>query len=820
MLYSSANCGSGKTHSMIQLISINKNFYNGKVIFVQPKKENLLESEIQFKAKGMTPHIIDEDHLTEEMTSVAKGLYSYILKRKIKKTDVLLVTHQSFLKHMVNMGNITNGYHVVFDEVPQESFGEFTLSLSTNKDILLKYIQTAPSKNQDFFVLKPIDRVQMNTCMTTEGEDEINDKLRKFFEKLLNEKHYTVEIRKDVWESFKKNKRNGRNNVSFITHFYMLPEIFDDFLNVHFLSAKFEESDIYHIFKELGVSFVEKELPKLQYKEHENITHTFIRYCMERDFSKTMRSYKCLNQKTIIQNILDISRLNMSPDDKQLLVLNKDMIDGDFKEYKLPQNSELISSYVHGLNGYKHIHNITFAASLNYRNTQADFLHDRFGLSYEDIDKSFLFSSTYQAICRTSIRDKHDDSHRLITVPDYRSAVYVQEVLGIPDSRVSSLENFMFLPEQKQSGGQTKTHKQTKELTELKRKTKNIIISECKAFKDFYLDDENRFRINLLNGISTYEVAEYIDFKEPEDILDFFENESKFTSNDKHAQGRLAWCCLLLSDRNEVDGKKFGANNNHGYTCLMFDKDSSETGEDLSFLDCASWFRKQGWSFFMYETYSGKGNFRVVLPLKHVITCEAHELLTKWINKRISTEAGKKGSVFKWKEKSKGPFDDSKFNAAAKFYLPNHSPERTDYQTYRYKGNIFDPCKELKGKDIKVPEYMCEKMIGLTTHKKKIYERIVNPAINAVLNTSGVKQTHDELRDKKCNEQQEKFLLNKSHDSLGELVRKMTFWERKEEILPFVLMNYRNTQEMKNECEGWIKKYANMVTCSEKFKWK
>lgn len=128
----------------------------------------------------------------------------------------------------------------------------------------------------------------------------------------------------------------------------------------------------------------------------------------------------------------------------------------------------------------------------------------------------------------------------------------------------------------------------------------------------------------------------------------------KFTSNDKHAQGRLAWCCLLLSDRNEVDGKKFGANNNHGYTCLMFDKDSSETGEDLSFLDCASWFRKQGWSFFMYETYSGKGNFRVVLPLKHAITCEAHELLTKWINKRISTEAGKKEVCLSGKRNQKG----------------------------------------------------------------------------------------------------------------------------------------------------------------------
>jgi hypothetical protein len=115
---------------------------------------------------------------------------------------------------------------------------------------------------------------------------------------------------------------------------------------------------------------------------------------------------------------------------------------------------------------------------------------------------------------------------------------------------------------------------------------------------------------------------------------------------------------------------------------------------------------------------------------------------------------------------------------------------------------------------------MCVQKIGLTTHKKKIYDMIVNPALNAVLNISGITQTHDYLRNKKCKEQQEKFLMNKSHDSLGELVRKMTFWERKEEILPFVLMNYRNTQEMKNECEGWIKKYANMVTCSEKFKWK
>lgn len=819
MKYTSALCGSGKTHTVIRSIAKNKYKFRGRAILVQPKKQNLIESEAALKSLGMTPQVIDEDHIPvdkhgKKETTVAARLNAYMgPQRTPQAEDVLLVTHASFLHIIRKMRpEIKANYVVIFDETPQNVFGQFQLSLSTNANLITDHIITEESQHEDFFRLAPKDDVEIQIFLTKEGEDEVNDKLRGLFDKLLDD-DFRCEIRKDLWNRFLKNKKNSKNNVAFTAHHYMQPTIFSGFKYVHFLSDKFIESDLFHIFQKQGVHFEEQEL-KVRYSEHKNTTTTHIRYCMERDFSKSKRTNLCKNGKTIIQNILDVSRMNIQ-DDKTLLVLNKDMIEGDsdlLKSIKIPPNVEIISSYVHGLNEYQDVHHITFAASLNYRDTQSDFLFDRFGISYEDIDRSFLFSSTYQAVCRTSIRNMNDNSFRVITVPDRRSAAYLQEVLGIPDERVKSLEDHMYLYEEKTSGGQKKDHKQTKEMTELKKATKKIIIKECEEFSNFMIDEFSRFRINLLDKTLTTQISNVLDFENPEDILDFFEKESSFTSDDKHTEDRLAWCALInteasLNPRTGLS-TKYGEANNAGYTCLMFDKDTSKTGEDISFTECAAWFKKQNWSFFMYETYSGTGNFRVVLPMTQVITCEAHELLTKWINKSI----GNLG--FKADENEPGPFDSSKFNAASKFFLPNHKAG-TKIKTRRNKGAILNPIKALKSKEVKISDQMAQAKQGQTSHKKKIYERVINPALTAINKT----ETRSELRNRKSEEAKEKFLQSKGHNELAELVRKMTFWEKSDEILPFVLMNYRNSPDMQRETEGLIRQYASMQTCTQKFGW-
>ena len=130
MKYTSALCGSGKTHTVIRSIAKNKYKFRGRAILVQPKKQNLIESETALKSLGMTPQVIDEDHIAvdkhgKKETTVAARLNAYMgPQRTPKSEDVLLVTHASFFHIIRKMRPETKAnYIVIFDETPQNVFG-------------------------------------------------------------------------------------------------------------------------------------------------------------------------------------------------------------------------------------------------------------------------------------------------------------------------------------------------------------------------------------------------------------------------------------------------------------------------------------------------------------------------------------------------------------------------------------------------------------------------------------------------------------------------------------------------------------------------
>ena len=91
----------------------------------------------------------------------------------------------------------------------------------------------------------------------------------------------------------------------------------------------------------------------------------------------------------------------------------------------------------HGINNYSDVHNVAFLSSLNPSSDQFRFLESK-GLSSQEVRTITYYSTAYQAVMRTSLRNPHDFTPKRIVVPDRDAAEYLHKLL--PGSRIERLD--------------------------------------------------------------------------------------------------------------------------------------------------------------------------------------------------------------------------------------------------------------------------------------------------------------------------------------------------------------------------------------------
>ena len=218
-----------------------------------------------------------------------------------------------------------------------------------------------------------------------------------------------------------------------------MPQMLDGFRSVLMAAANFEGTMVYQLWKELGVEFtkdtsLEKEL---RFQEHQNGHSGTIKYCDERDWSDRRKKSLIVSElepaNTIVLDKIIAAAKEEFGNDQFLWQANAKIKTGDF----FGANAIRLPNVPHGLNDFSHINKIVFLSSLLPARDHFRFLENH-GVTGEQVRRSIYYSTAYQSVMRTSIRDPKNDQPKTIIVPDRGLAEYLSGLF--PGSVIEKLD--------------------------------------------------------------------------------------------------------------------------------------------------------------------------------------------------------------------------------------------------------------------------------------------------------------------------------------------------------------------------------------------
>lgn len=389
--YSSLPCGSGKTHSIINLIKNNfhQNEYNYLISCKSIDLCNNYEKMLtEFNEEVYSIHSQKSDHVLKD----------YIENFKSKKEKFILIITHDLLQRIIEEDRKLGSFILIVDELlPVYKPYEVKVPHSFETNIKPYCKKVGGAKNTDIYAIT--DEAIPILKNILKSNDEVVDVLRNVYKCLIFGLHITV-----------------TNNELIKTIEVLAQSLLGGFHECYFLAADFEESLFYKLFPyALEVYNFDCRYPK-----HENGKRLKIYYGFEKKASKNKLS-EIIDEKSILQQQID--SWNKLVDSDYIYTTNILTIKNDskFAFEKLKNNP-------HGLNQYQHIHNM-FISTVNRPSTSDKyFLESVFDIEidYDILKRDRYLDPIYQMACRTSLRDPNSEEDVVIFVPDLEAAKYLQ----------------------------------------------------------------------------------------------------------------------------------------------------------------------------------------------------------------------------------------------------------------------------------------------------------------------------------------------------------------------------------------------------------
>jgi hypothetical protein len=165
---------------------------------------------------------------------------------------------------------------------------------------------------------------------------------------------------------------------------------------------------------------------KLLFRKHQNGKLITIHYGVDTVWSK-----KFMSETDARDRLLDAAR-GVFAGKEFLLQANKDYDDSIPASVRLPNAP-------HGLNDYMGYDCLIFVSALNPYGDYFKYLNHNYGLTSEDVRKAIYYQTLYQAVLRTSIRDKDSETYKIIVVPDKSASEYLKTLF--PQCTTKKLQN-------------------------------------------------------------------------------------------------------------------------------------------------------------------------------------------------------------------------------------------------------------------------------------------------------------------------------------------------------------------------------------------
>lgn len=408
--YCSAPAGSGKTHSLVNRACDFAREHK-RVIILQPTKELIsktIQDELLARRKPPQHYVFTQDTL-EKGCSVAAELTRFF-NGADNVGQMVFATHQ-VLPHIPYIAN-QHDWHLLVDEEMQVLRHQ-AHRIPRTHSLLTEHLELKPYNSVHSLVV-PRHRSALAKMGRNKDEDEV---LAQFSDtiRILTNEHFATHINTEHYERL----RAGQNKtISF--HSVLRPTILNGFGSVFMAAANVEDTALYQLWsRDISFELDRAFADLLRFNEHRNGDLITIHYGVDTPWSKRLAEKNAgPNDCQSIQDRLIEGIQNLFGETPFLWQANK-----GFAENPFGPNAQRLPNKPHGLNGYSAIDNIAFFSHLNPRTDHFRFLESH-GLTAFDVRRAISFSTIYQSVMRTSIRDPKNTNSKIIVVPDREAAEF------------------------------------------------------------------------------------------------------------------------------------------------------------------------------------------------------------------------------------------------------------------------------------------------------------------------------------------------------------------------------------------------------------
>ncbi|MBB5715834.1 hypothetical protein [Sphingomonas aerophila] len=645
--YVSALAGTGKTHSALrhaaQQVALGK-----KVAVATPSIALSAEWHRNAVALSLNVTLIDSSTQAAPWTA----LMNHLRTTPTSTGELLIITHKTLLTMAAEWPR-AGDWHLIVDETFQPT--EMSVPrLTTKHAIITDYLDVIALGSNSYLpvTVRHGFHGQAQAQMINKDEDGALAIANGVFRAVFDP-HVDLFVDRNSWH---QTVQNVSPRLLFGT--LLKPSLLGGFRNVTVLAAMFEDTALYHAWKEQGVTWTpHKRITKaLRYQTHGNGNLLTIEYLFERNWSKTFRD-KTINKQLVYDQVLDIveQRLGGQP---YLYVPNLD--EAEAASSKL--SGQNISSVCHGLNTYSGTHRIAFLAALNPTSDTQRFQGQVVFTAgdKEAIRNACYHQSVYQAVMRTSLRNPDDKSPKHIVVMDRSAADYLAQffpgatVLANPDT--AGVKTTLGRPAIWDYKDQRRKVEQVRQKLIAEQ---NDVATETAWLSTF--------------PTKLHAVGECVDGSVALIAEAYKSLMREPLGLDKAMNVHLS---PTLFDPDKAEKTKRGKSNAFLISGIFLDNDGGTVTVDV-FKEVLSDVR-----WIMTPTFTGSGRYRVYIPTSTPMTPQADQVVRKLLLQRFE-DAGHPVAG--------SGFDTSKLNEASLFIRPGINPAGDTWLLDWFPDDIADP---------------------------------------------------------------------------------------------------------------------------------
>lgn len=430
----SAPCGAGKTTRVINHIANNLLLKNW--LYVGPTIRLLKQMEAGLRQRDVLCTIISSE---TDPKSVGSKIVTF-LKSAPNNGTVLLITWHAYER--LPYFHRRDDWQIFIDEVPQVDRA-FPLMLPNNPEFIRDNLEIDRLVTADIGCVRAKNDNWADKWK--EGvRDDVDQVFRPVFEHILSP-HHDVFVRIDDWQRLMEDGAfevsEARNVLMFVS--MLNPILFRDAI---LIGANIEDSLLHDWLKRFHRVDVQ---PWASYELNTACggvlaggmspppSNEIWYFFDDRAASKHLYGQRLDGKESIIDQ-MDREVLSQFGGSEFLYITNNDRS----SEIITRDNPKAIfvSPKCHGLNDYRTVDRVYFSAALN-RTPQHNKLLNDLGFSFAALQRATAQEDAYQAVMRTSLRDRDSTRPVQIVVPDRATADRLAHLIGSCEvSKIGNIE--------------------------------------------------------------------------------------------------------------------------------------------------------------------------------------------------------------------------------------------------------------------------------------------------------------------------------------------------------------------------------------------